>query len=122
MAAVGDSKSNRIVLVRAGSEAVLPLDHKSVEVELYLRVAGLDHDVHYTAYPYSPMTGVLPQIQFGRSVASATESVRYLALDHCDVDQSLSATHRAEAYAFRTLIDQALPPALVSEFCISFTD
>jgi hypothetical protein len=50
-------KKERLLLTRTSAAFGLPLDAKTVELELYLAISGLPHDIHFTAYPYSPITG-----------------------------------------------------------------
>ncbi len=56
-----EEKKDRLLLTRTGAAFGLPLDAKTVELELYLAVSGLPHDTHLTAYPYSTITGMCVQ-------------------------------------------------------------
>jgi hypothetical protein len=71
---------------RTRAEFGVPLSTRTVELELYLKVSRLPHEVVTEAYPTSPMAGPLPFVRFGRDVAAAPESVRYLQqVRHCSV-------------------------------------
>jgi hypothetical protein len=101
-------------LLRTQRAFALPLDAKTLELELYLKASGLKHTTEESAYPYSPVTGALPAMRWSRNMVGACDAVSYLQAQHCDLDQFLTPSQRADAVAFRTMLDDSLP------FCVLF--
>ena len=81
-----------------------------MKLEVYLQMAKIPYQTHYTNIPRSSPTGKLPYIRDnGRVMSDSTLIIDYLKTQYGDdLDQHLTSNQRAEAWALQVLLEEHL--------------
>jgi hypothetical protein len=90
------------------------------DVQAYVRMAKLPLHVHNSAYPIYEATGELPQLSDGNFLVPKDEILQHLQTFHADLDDWLSDAHKAESFAFRSIVNEKLHRVMVRCLCTSY--